>query len=168
MQPVSSCQDRLIQLTHVLAQLTNEEYSKPLPVLHYASIGGHVRHIIEFFQCLFEQCEQGIINYDLRRRDLMIEQSLEIALEKISEIIRLFESVKNNNALTLSASLSMEESERILVPTNMMREVLYQLDHTIHHMALIKIGISHTYEHIGFSSDFGLAASTLRNTKFSE
>jgi len=48
-QPI---QHVLLQLTETLNQLTNDQYVQTSKTLFNATIGHHVRHIIELFQCL--------------------------------------------------------------------------------------------------------------------
>ena len=41
-----------VQLNESLQQLSNDEYTQQCPTLFNATIGQHVRHIIELFICL--------------------------------------------------------------------------------------------------------------------
>jgi hypothetical protein len=47
------------------------------------------------------------------------------------------------------------------VSTNYYREVIYNLEHTIHHMALIRVGINEL-GNIDLPKDFGVAPSTIK------
>jgi hypothetical protein len=76
----------LDQLGSLANRLPPEIYSRPLSCLQENSIGRHVRHIVEFFECLPEATENGEVNYDLRRRDLLIETDPDCALQRIGRI----------------------------------------------------------------------------------
>ncbi len=65
-QPI---QNVFVQLSESLHQLTDAEYSQPSNILFNASIGQHVRHIIELFLCLEKGYETGVVNYEKRKRD---------------------------------------------------------------------------------------------------
>lgn len=52
------------QISETLSQLIDAEYIQPSKILSAATIGQHVRHIIELFQCLETGYEEGIINYE--------------------------------------------------------------------------------------------------------
>ncbi len=52
-------QNVLTQLCDSMHQLTNEEYSSPVGILSNATIGQHVRHIVELFVCLFNGYEKA-------------------------------------------------------------------------------------------------------------
>jgi hypothetical protein len=58
--------NRLKELVHLLQQLSNAEYAKPYLSLSSATIGEHTRHVIEMFQCLLNNYESGVVNYDER------------------------------------------------------------------------------------------------------
>ena len=62
-QPI---QHVFVQLSETLKQLTNEEYNQPSQILLNATIGQHVRHIIELFQCLEKGYNEGVVNYKKR------------------------------------------------------------------------------------------------------
>jgi hypothetical protein len=49
------------------------------------------------------------------------------------------------------------------VETTALRELVYNIEHAVHHMAIMKIGVREIASYIGLSSDFGIAASTIRH-----
>ena len=62
-------QQVFVQLSQTLSELKDDEYRQPSKVLLNATIGQHVRHIIELFQCLEKGYNDGIVNYEKRKRD---------------------------------------------------------------------------------------------------
>jgi hypothetical protein len=52
-----------VQLSESLKHLSDEEYSRPSAVLFSATIGQHVRHIIELFIELDKGYKSGCVNY---------------------------------------------------------------------------------------------------------
>ena len=72
---IPSIQNTLNELSDLLSQLSNEDYTAPCFGLSNATIGEHTRHIIEMFQCVENQYEVGVINYDDRKRDYRISRS---------------------------------------------------------------------------------------------
>jgi hypothetical protein len=55
---LTSINRSLNELNHLLRQLSEKEYSNPCLELSNATIGEHIRHIIEMFQCLENQYEK--------------------------------------------------------------------------------------------------------------
>ncbi len=145
----------LVQLIESLNKLNYDEYTHKIEPLNNSSIGEHVRHIIELFQQLELGYNTGVLNYDARKRDERIQQNLDFAIESIAKIV---ESItKENKKIQLITLLTDNEN---LIETNYYRELLYNLEHCIHHQALIKIG----FNYLGIDKlpeDYGVAKSTL-------
>jgi hypothetical protein len=151
-----------VQLADSLDQLSKEEYCQPCKTLFNNTIGQHVRHIIELFQCLEKGYESGVVNYEKRKRDTAIENDKDMASRLLLEIHGGLS--KENKALTLEASYDDHTTEPILFETNYNREIAYNLEHTIHHMALIRVGINEVSS-IQLPEDFGVASSTVKYRK---
>lgn len=145
------------QLSSVLLDLSDEEYTTPSTLLNNNSIGAHYRHVIELFQCLLKGYEIGTVNYTSRIRDKRIETERLLAVELLFKIEK--EISKPNKTLTIHEMVSLMEPNVLLIETNFDREVLYNLEHTIHHMALIRIAIKEK-SNIVLPDDFGVAFST--------
>ncbi|MES1250230.1 MAG: hypothetical protein ABUL46_06065, partial [Chitinophaga rupis] len=75
-----------LQLTQLLEQLSDEEYSMPVKALSGAAVGQHVRHVIESFQELEAGYPAGDVNYDLRKRDRRLETDRLFALRQINPL----------------------------------------------------------------------------------
>lgn len=147
------------QLTDLLLQLENQAYTMPCCNLSNATIGEHVRHIIELFQCLENGYETGVVNYEKRKRDHRIETDREFALDLLDDIFKALE--KPNKDLILETGNYSDESGTSDVPTNYYRELVYNIDHSIHHMALIRVGITGVST-VQLSEEFGVANSTIK------
>src|ERR1044072_9105900 len=61
------------QGVELLAALGGERYAKRIPLCYNASVGGHVRHIIEHYQAFLHGLEDGEIDYEKRVRDPLVE-----------------------------------------------------------------------------------------------
>ena len=97
----------LVQLSATISELTMEEYGQPCSNLFGNTIGQHVRHIIELFQCLEKGYDSGIINYEKRNRDKLIETDPKLACLMLPEIHTAL--VKPNRDLILEASYGVPE-----------------------------------------------------------
>ncbi|HET9746077.1 MAG TPA: hypothetical protein VFP97_10205 [Chitinophagaceae bacterium] len=155
-QPI---QHVFVQLSETLNQLSNEEYTRPIKVLANATIGQHVRHIIELFQCLEKGYDSGLVNYEKRRRDYRIESDKEFAIILLKEIYSHIG--KPNKEIILEAEDYCDSIETVTIPSNYYREIAYNLEHTIHHMALIRVGMSEVSSLV-LPAEFGVAYSTIK------
>ncbi len=147
-----------------LEQIPPIYYSKTLPLLFDSNIGQHSRHYIEFFQCLLTQAKRsnGLIDYDERKRNQRIEREPKYAIEVIEEIIEALPNFQPNCTLYLQAGYSLDSDEALKVRTCFERELLYNIEHTIHHFAIIKIGLQLVMPEIKLPSHFGIAPSTIK------
>jgi hypothetical protein len=148
----------LNELSSLLSQLSNEEYSNPCQELSNSSIGQHVRHSIELFQCLESKYDSGIINYDNRLRDFHLESDVNAAKKAIEIILNSID--KPNKALILIQKVDCN----VEIESNYYRELLYNLEHCIHHQALIKVAILQM-NHLKIDENFGVARSTIEYRK---
>ncbi|RYG45838.1 MAG: DinB family protein [Chitinophagaceae bacterium] len=162
MQLQQAVNNVFVQLAETLNQLSQQEYAQPCKTLFNNTIGQHVRHIIELFQCLENGYETGVVNYEKRKRDKAIETDKAFASGLLRDIYAGLE--KSDKALTLEATYDDHSADPIRISTNFHREIAYNLEHTIHHMALIRVGINEVSA-IRLPEDFGVATSTVKHRK---
>jgi hypothetical protein len=162
MQLQQAVNNVFVQLSETLARLSEEEYVKPCRALTNNTVGQHVRHIIELFQCLDKGYPSSLVNYEKRVRDIQIETDKELASNLLKEIHSNLN--RPNKELILEASYDDHSTEPVTIATNYYREIAYNLEHTIHHMALIRIGIDEVAT-IALPEDFGVASSTVKHRK---
>jgi hypothetical protein len=162
MQLQQAVNNVFVQLADTLQQLSDEEYIKPCNTLFNNTIGQHVRHIIELFQCLENGYDTNLVNYEKRPRDLAIETDKEFAGKLLQDIYRQLN--RPNKELVLEACYDEHITQPVNITTNYFREIAYNLEHTIHHMALIRVGITEV-SGIQLSDDFGVASSTVKYRK---
>lgn len=150
-----SIHNSLDELVYLLNQLSDQSYSVPCKQLSGASIGEHTRHILEMFQCLEKSYNSGILNYDDRKRNKDIQTDRQYAKKIICDIKQTLK--KENKIIYLQQVI---DGESVEFQSNYNRELLYNLEHCIHHQALIKVAVLQ-YEDIVIHENFGVARSTI-------
>jgi len=155
-QPI---QDVFLQLSESLDQLTDREYSQPSNILFNATIGQHVRHIIELFICLEKGYHGGVVNYEKRKRDYRIEIDKNFACNLLKVIFRRL--TRANKDIILEAENYTNDAKLVSIQSNYYREIAYNLEHTIHHMAMIRVGINEVSS-VVLPEEFGVAYSTIK------
>ena len=146
-------------LINTLLLITDEQYTKPCTQLNGSSIGAHTRHIIELFKCLINGYDTGFVNYDDRKRNILIQTDKKIAINLLTDIADTIYC--KNKEMVLQLSIMESDCKFYIVNTNFYREFIYNLEHTIHHMAFIRIGIFEVGS-IVLPQDFGVAPSTIK------
>lgn len=152
----------LDQLKDMLEQIRPEDYSMQIPTLK-ASVSQHVRHILEFYICLFQGLEAGFINYDLRQRDERIESNIGFTIDLIKELQEKILQKQNNRDLVLTLRYGYDSASDVILNTNFKRELAYNIEHSIHHLAIIKPIITKHFQYIHLPDYFGIASSTIRH-----
>jgi len=152
------------QMSELLSRLDDRTYCLTSPVFLNSSIGDHVRHCLEHYQCFAEGLPQSRVNYDLRQRDAQVETQPTTALSRLSElrlrITALFSKAPAEEILVLMDH-GAADSEGCWQASTPGRELQFLISHTIHHFALIA-GLCRTHG-VEIAPTFGVAPSTLRH-----
>ena len=156
---IPSIKNSLNELINLLRQMSNYEYANPCASLSGSTIGEHTRHIVEMFECLENNYESGIVTYDKRLRNNVIQTDTVFAINEIRVIQNNLE--KENKKIELHQIIDGEE---IRIESNYFRELLYNLEHCIHHQALIKVAVLQIST-IFVDENFGVARSTIEYRK---
>ncbi|HMJ69511.1 MAG TPA: hypothetical protein VK508_11465 [Cyclobacteriaceae bacterium] len=164
MQLILACASILDQLEDMIGQIRADDFSKPSSALSNSTVGQHLRHTIEFFLCLESGFREGVINYDKRAHDKLIESDKFIAINAIRRIREFVAGVSTDLSLRLDVGYDRHTEDCVTIQTNYFRELTYNIEHAVHHMALIKIGIREVATYVKLAPDFGIAVSTLRHT----
>jgi hypothetical protein len=162
MKLITACTGILEQLTALLDEIDDADYCKPSPALSGSTVGQHLRHTLEFFICLEQGFNNGIINYDKRSHDKVIEQNKNLAFETIQRIKNFVATIDLERNLKLEVNYNIEQDETEVLETTAKRELVYNIEHAVHHMALMKIGIKEVASYVDLKKGFGVAASTIR------
>ena len=147
--------EQLKSLQHLLQVLTCQQYNHKSNYLGNASIGGHTRHIIELLQCVTHGYDGGLIDYINRTRNLTLETDRIYALQELQELTETI--IKDDKQMQLIT----EEHSAVSVNTTFFREIVYNTEHTIHHLALIRVALRELQLDI-VANDFGIAYSTIK------
>lgn len=162
MQLSEACINILDQLYNIVQQLDEKDFARPSSSLSKATLGQHLRHTLEFFLCLEQGFLTGIVNYDERAHDPLIETDKFIALNTIERIGEFIKKQKGDKPMKLEVGYDRHSDDCQTIETNYFRELIYNIEHAVHHMAIMKIGLREVAPYVTIPTDFGVAVSTLR------
>ena len=149
--------NQLRDLKQILENLDESIYSQPMETVFHSTVGKHCRHIIEFYQIFFAGYSTGSLAYDSRQRNSELETNKFTAIEELKKLLyNLYQKPKDKN---LYIEVKIRE-QSYNMPSTAHRELLYLLEHTTHHLALISMGLSNIKADFTFSQSVGLAYST--------
>jgi uncharacterized damage-inducible protein DinB len=149
-------------LEDVVQQIDEDDFKTPSEALSKATLGQHLRHTLEFFLCLEQGFEAGLINYDKRAHNHLIENDKSLASDALRRIQKFVADHREDKMVRLEVTYERDCENWVIVESNYRRELVYNIEHAIHHMAIMKIGIREIAPYIQLPADFGIAVSTLR------
>lgn len=161
---VQSVLETLEQGEVLLTQLSDEDYTRKVPVAFNASIGGHYRHCLDHFRSLLDAAIQGDLNYDHRERGTLVESDRFAALNATRELREGYERLDPMllmRPLNVTCKTSYATSGSQASPSTVGREIMYSVAHAVHHYALI--GVMCGVMGLRMPAGFGVAPSTLKH-----
>lgn len=154
--------ENLLQLKSLVDRISTEDYIRHPEVLMGASIGQHIRHILEFYLLLISGSFTGTISYDKRKRDIRIEKDPGFSGKTIDRIIPGLDTLDLNLPVKLEADYTEKGDYLLLINSSTGRELSYCIEHSIHHQALIMSGLIALGLRDLAAKNFGVAYSTIR------
>lgn len=131
--------NRGIQL---LSCITDNEYNNKTIAPYYSSIGVHMRHILDVFDCVLDGIESGNINLINRKRNELAENYTQHGIAYFEEILRrlkLLENADFNKIVMVTDDLGLG----IVSENYTLGGILIQAhSHAIHHFASVGYVIS--------------------------
>jgi uncharacterized damage-inducible protein DinB len=160
---IDYCLNDLEELKSLLEAITKEVYTLKIHTLSGSSMGEHTRHILEFYGCVLFTEQPDLVNYDSRKRVKAYQDDPTQAIAFIDQMIERLESDISDKDILLTNDFSLLGNNGETYRTSIYRELAYCVEHSVHHKALIRIGLGETgMEHL-IGSGFGIAPSTIRS-----
>ena len=161
---IQSVIEALQQGEALITEISDEDYTRKVPVTFNASIGGHYRHCLDHFRTLLNAAAAGDLNYDHRERGTLVETDRFAALNTTRELCEAYAKLDpaflaRTLAVTCKTSYSTSGSQ--VSPSTIGREIMYGVAHAVHHYALI--GIMGGIMGLKLPLGFGVAPSTLKH-----
>ncbi len=155
--------NQVINIVNSLQDLTQTKHDY---LYNELNIGNHIRHINDHFFALMEGSRIGIIDYNTRNRGSAIETDSNIAIQQVNQILDWIEVSENshtkddlNKAIKIISEIDCIQTQSMEFSSNIARELLYLINHTIHHTA--HIGLIAKNNGIEIPLDVGMAPCTM-------
>ena len=145
------------QLQQALQQLDDDAFQLPSSYLGGSTIGQHVRHSLEMFHELQKGYPSGIVNYENRQRYEPWQTRVQEACAAMNYLLHHI----NQPDKPMELQLQYMSHQKSSFQTSYWREMVYNVEHLIHHMALIKIGLQ-AWPQLQLHPHFGIAPSTIK------
>lgn len=121
----------------LLNSISDTQYSDTSVQPYHSSIGSHMRHILDVFDCIFSGLEQKHIDLTARKRNQLAEQKTAFGLAYFDETIKKLESLKSVD-LDQKIEVSDDLGLGMITASYTLASVIIQAhSHAIHHFASI-------------------------------
>jgi len=121
----------------LLNSISDMQYSDESVKPYYSSIGRHMRHILDVFDCVFSGLETGQIDLTARKRNELAEQKTAFGLAYFDEILGKVEEIDHydlNHIVSVTDDLGLGK----VTANYTLNSILIQAhSHAIHHFASI-------------------------------
>lgn len=153
----------LLQVDIILKTLQKLPQSQAQEYFVGLGVGKHLRHIYDHFLAVKQGVNGGCIDYNLRNRGGLLEVDIEASRQQLNVLFLWCNQLPEYAAIfhqTLRVESEVDCLQQVLLPfdSTLARELLYLMNHTIHHVAYVKLLLS--TQNVVLPAAVGLAPST--------
>ena len=159
---ISAIEKNLHRGIKLLNSISDEQYSNTSIPPYYSSIGSHMRHILDIFDCIFDGFPNAKVDLSARKRNEFIELKTQEGVNYFNQVIIQLQTLKSadlEKMITVSDDLGMG----IIEQNYTLGGLLIQAhSHAIHHFA----SLGYIIAQLGIETpddDFGFNPTTPKN-----
>lgn len=159
---ISAITHNLNRGVKLLNVIDDKQYSDSSVAPYNSSIGIHMRHILDIFDCVFKGIKSGKVDLAARKRNESAEIHVHVGLLYFEEILSKLEKLKSMN---LDAVVEVKDDLGLGVVTanyTLASALIQAHSHAIHHFASIGYVISQLGIELP-DADFGYNPTTPRD-----
>jgi len=139
---IKAIEHNLNRGVRLLNSINDNQYSDTSIGPYHSSIGGHIRHILDIFDCIFDGLESKQINLAARKRNELAETKTNVALDYFDLIISNLRELEDFD-LDQLVEVSDDLGQGVVVQKYTLGSALIQAhSHAIHHFASLGYIIS--------------------------
>jgi hypothetical protein len=131
----------LRQAASLVSGLDAETYGAPGPPPGRGGVGGHIRHVLDFYDCFLRGVPAGRVDYEARSRDARAASDPVYAVARIAETAGRLEGLGAPAACS-QLLVRAEGAGPAGCPgswgrSSLARELEFLMSHTVHHFAIV-------------------------------
>lgn len=161
---ISSINHNLNNAIALLKAIDNTVYQDESVGPYYSSIGSHIRHTLDFFECIVNGLDSNNIDLTARRRDELLSKDKESAIEyiyKLQETLLSYLGVNTDYLIHVTDDMGQG---KVTVNYTLESILSHANSHAVHHYATI----GYILDHLGIEikiSGFGYNPTTPINKR---
>ncbi|MCG1036288.1 DinB family protein [Polaribacter sargassicola] len=134
---ISAIENNLQRGVNLLKVISDEQYSNSSVGPYHSTIGGHMRHVLDVFSCIFKGVDNNFVDFSVRERNELAEKQTSKGIEYFEEIILKLKDLNIEDfdkeiSVCDDMGLGKETAKYTLAATLMQAH-----SHAIHHFASI-------------------------------
>lgn len=150
--------ETLEQVILLINCCSDQEYCQLFPHAQ-SSVGMHVRHILDHFIAFKNGLDSDLINYNIRNRESQIECDRGVGLAQVKGYYTWFcDQDFDDKSVFIESEISISATQNEIIESRLSRELVYLINHTIHHVAYAGLGAKQLG--IKIDSTLGVAPGT--------
>lgn len=143
----------------LLNTIDDQQYSNASTAPYYSSIGIHMRHILDVFDCILRGLDSGLIDLSDRKRNEMAELNVEEGISYFRTIIEQLKAIEEEDLDTFVKVRDDLGLGMVTANYTLAAALIQAHSHAIHHFA----SIGYIIAQLGISlpdGDFGYNPTT--------
>ncbi|MFT5163676.1 MAG: putative damage-inducible protein DinB [Alteromonadaceae bacterium] len=139
-QLLKGCAEALAQIGVIIDATIEKQTATGQNIYQVSRLGSHVRHVVDHFLALQKGLTTQVIDYNQRNRDSIIQTDINAGAQAIEGIIEQLSQMPSTDfkvSVICEIDCSVTLSEQF--DSTLRRELLYLINHTIHHTAYVKL-----------------------------
>ena len=153
---IRAINENLQKASELLLSIDQESYIDESIAPYHSSIGSHIRHVLDFFNCIIEGLDANKIDLTSRKRDERISTQIPFALDSILTIQQTllnFAEVNTDYLVHVTDNLGQGN---VTVNYTLESILAHANSHAVHHFATIgymlhQLNVQHTVTGFGYN-----------------
>jgi uncharacterized damage-inducible protein DinB len=134
---IQAIEDNLKKGIKLLNFISEQQYKNTTIAPYKASIGSHMRHVMDVFDCVFKGLESGEIDLDSRNRSFEIEQDILLGKAYAKTILFKMNRLSRHDMNRYVFVTDTLGSRKIRTQYTLASILMQAHSHAIHHYAII-------------------------------
>lgn len=153
----------IISIYKLVTHLDQSRYVQPHPAMLGASIGHHVRAILEFYSCILLTSNENVVCYGECNRNIEMEAEPAAAIAVIHRLLQKLNAIVIDRKVLVQENYTQSSGGEVYLSSSLFRELAHALDYSVHRQTILKMGLNVLNQPVDRSTGFSVALDILHS-----